>query len=1030
MDSTAQRPSGIPRVSRLPVLNKRSSQIFPKVPEPEASKAPKDTPQLQKRTSVALLPRAASCGLKDTTGVVRPTVPRASLPNGPSKVSKHSSLAKPAAPSASSRSNQQRLLRPSSKVARGEDEEKTDQLGSLGSFPSTSTQDSHEQYRATDSQEDVLHDDELCRLRDRSKSRPSLSDRTMESLQNIPSTPKDRRRSNFFISVESPMGPPPRPGSSMSRNGSSNGSRPGTSDGIFARPLSRPASPPKMAPSSAKAASRRSLGGFGFTPAKARSVSTTLTPQPQSDGKDGGPSSSRTLYSSKDLCHTGPFSAKKVTGSKTLAARPSKAKPSLALAFTPPVDSEKVQPKSPVPRRAVSGVTNASSAALREQIAAAKAAARTQKVKHDSPQQADSAAFPSFDSDLHADPFNQAPKDGKHILRNRIKAAWADGKLNVAGLGLKQLPDEVLHMYEPAAMEEGGVNWAEVVDLTRLIAADNELEDLGDSVFPDRPADELAADEDSQGNQFGGLETLDLHGNHLQALPLGLRRLERLTHLNLTHNKLEISSLDTVSQIVTLKELRLGHNNLSGNLPTSLCGLADLESLDLQANRLLGLPEAIRELVSLRVLNVSGNQLTVLPMEALQQLSLIELDASNNALLGSLFTLGGVSAHTTLRSLHVANNSLAALTFAETLDLPQIRTLDIANNHLTALPPVSGWTELITLRASDNKIAELPPGFAKLQKLRNANFTSNELRLLDPEIARMESLDSLILASNPLRDKKYLTLGAEDIKRDLKARLEPDSEDLEDGAVSDPETVIGPDTAPASSRWALKAGGSLDLTSKGLSDDINDTLGSFLKENVVKQLIMRSNNLHIVPPVLWLGKDVRLLDLSDNVFGKDCIFTDLELPALQELKLSRCRLTTLDPLVSKLYAPCLQHLDITGNRLSGPFPTLRTKFPALVTLFASDNKFTSVSVDSLRGFHAVNLASNDLQQLPAEIGLLWDEGLRTLEVGSNGFRVPNYRVLEKGWEATCRWLRDRLPADPGSQGPYKVGGGAVSELDQ
>ena len=60
--------------------------------------------------------------------------------------------------------------------------------------------------------------------------------------------------------------------------------------------------------------------------------------------------------------------------------------------------------------------------------------------------------------------------------------------------------------------------------------------------------------------------------------------------------------------------------------------------------------------------------------------------------------------------------------------------------------------------------------------------------------------------------------------------------------------------------------------------------------------------------------------------------------------------------------------------------------------------------------HTVNLSSNNIESLPAEIGLLWDEGLRNLEVGSNAFRVPNYRILEKGTEATLRYLRDKLPA--------------------
>ena len=89
---------------------------------------------------------------------------------------------------------------------------------------------------------------------------------------------------------------------------------------------------------------------------------------------------------------------------------------------------------------------------------------------------------------------------------------------------------------------------------------------------------------------------------------------------------------------------------------------------------------------------------------------------------------------------------------------------------------------------------------------------------------------------------------------------------------------------------------------------------------------------------------------------------------------------------------------------------LREAFPHLTTFLARDNRFSDISVQELQGLQTVNLASNNLQQLPAEIGLLWSEGLKSFEVGSNDFRVPGYRVLEKGTEATLRWLRDRLPA--------------------
>ncbi|CAK3913729.1 Leucine-rich repeat-containing 40 [Lecanosticta acicola] len=1031
----ASKPSGLPRLSKLP--KPRPAQA-PAPPQQQPPPQPQPQPQPPRFANLAppslnppnraprLAKRASTSSLtppnKPTTRApsAKPVASRTNLPAAPKPVAKTSTTV--TTTSLSNRSlvkpQKRQVSAPPTKIQiNGEDEEHIDQLTSLDSFRSASQQGFHSNALESPplaSPDEVYDPSESSEARGRDGSRPSLSHRTLESLQSIPLTPKERRRSSFFNPPESPMGPPPRPGSSLSsRNGSR--SRPGTSDGTFPKPLGRSASPGKKIPATAQPTTRIAsrLPSLGSGSSTRRSISGGLTSKLQEVRTASQRASPAKKPTTTQAMGTGP---KLSSGTRPAAtSRPRKPRPQLGEAFASPSWQETNDTKAAAPSAEPKQAVSNSSAALREQIAAAKAAARTQKeAAHDSPQESTAVEDGApFEEDLHSDPFNQAPKDEKHILRNRINAARTDGRLNIAALGLKQIPDEVRSMYSSAAMEESKVNWAEVIDLVKFIAADNEFEVLEDAVFPDLSPDQLAADDQTEGNQFGGLTVLDLHNNSLVSLPMGLRRLERLTSLNLSHNKLDNDCADVISQIKTLKDLRLGHNNLSGAVPLKLCELSNLETLDLQNNRLLSLPEVLRDLVNIKVLNVSGNQLTALPMDALHTLPLVELDASNNALIASIFPLGSnVDGHPTLQVLNAANNSLAALCFTPFLNMPHLTSLNLTNNHLEALPDTTGWRELITLAVGDNKIAEFPVGFTGLQKLRNANFTSNEIRLLDPAIGMMDSLEFLILASNPLREKKFLTMSAADIKRDLRSRLAPEELAGVEEPTS-PVTVIGDSDCP-SSMWSLKNGRVLDLASEDLCDDLNDQLGSFLNSNEAIKIDLHSNHITCIPPALWMAQKLRVLDLSCNIMSSDYLSEELQLPELQELNLSKCRLASFEPLIAQLQAPNLTTLNVSANRLTGPLPALKETYPLLTTLFAYDNRISSISANTLRGLITVNLSSNDIAQLPAEVGLLWEEGLRSLEIGANAFRVPNYHVLGKGTEATLRWLRDRLPASQGA----------------
>jgi hypothetical protein len=170
-----------------------------------------------------------------------------------------------------------------------------------------------------------------------------------------------------------------------------------------------------------------------------------------------------------------------------------------------------------------------SSASLREQIRAAKAARASLGAQQAKP--SDGSATGGFDPAAHADPFNTGPKDGRSMIQKRVDVARTEGRLNIAAMNLKEIPVEVLKMYDSEFNKDSEIPWNEVVDLVRFVAADNEIETIADDAFPD--VDPESWDEEVKGPQFGGLEVLDLHGNVLFDVPMGLKRLGCLTTLNL-----------------------------------------------------------------------------------------------------------------------------------------------------------------------------------------------------------------------------------------------------------------------------------------------------------------------------------------------------------------------------------------------------------------------------------------------------------------------------------------------------------------
>ncbi|KAK6007998.1 hypothetical protein QM012_004812 [Aureobasidium pullulans] len=870
-------------------------------------------------------------------------------------------------------------------------EDLNDQLGSLDGFRSAS--------RAASRQDDYDGNDyvdEPTTPGTKRVSRLSLSDRTVESLSRLPETPGTGRRRSSFFAPQSPMGPPSRPASAMSIDETREASRskgsgkmpsPSKRSSIMAPPTSKmPAkySIPR-APSSVGLASSR----LGRPASVAGKSVTTSTPKA---------STTKPLQRTSSLRQPGVGMAATTPRPKSITSVSSSA---IKTRQTPATAVKSAPQKEP--QISAEKQTN-SSAALRDQIAKAKAAKRTPGIfkGQQSSSQGDDFAFDPF-----ADPFNAKPKHSQGLLRKRIEAARGDGRLNIAGMGLKNIPDEILNMYDP--QEDSNMNWSQMTDLVRFVAADNDLDMISDAVFPD-VATEVAEDNEQEvkGLQFRSVEMIDLHGNNLQTVPAGFRWLERLTMLNLSHNKLSNAVFDTIGQLETLRELKLSNNNLSGYLPHSIARLHNLRTLELQHNKLLSLPDGLRELVNLQVLNVAGNQLTGLPMDVLETLPITDLNASNNAMVGALFPFS-VSGLSKLEHLDVANNSLASLAFSENLSLPAIKSINIASNRIVALPDMSGWKQLVSLAAADNKISVLPQGFTGLKYLKQADLTGNELTKLHDNIGLMDSLDVLKVAANPLRERKLLNMSTEELKRSLTQRLSASDQD-DKGDEFEDEGIDIQSPHDSGSRWGVVSG-TLDLRDKSLVDDDADVLRSIFSSEDVRELRLARNNFVTIPFEISLAQNLKVLDLSNCSLGDKYLNEVITLPALQELFLGSNKIPNWEPLLSLLHAPRLSYLDVSNNRLVGSVPTIRSSFPELKVLHAANNRIDAVSHGSLTGLQSVDLADNNIGYLPPEIGLLWDQGLKGLSVGGNAFRVPSHRILEKGTEATMLWLKDKIPQD-------------------
>ncbi|RCV20389.1 hypothetical protein SETIT_4G052400v2 [Setaria italica] len=224
------------------------------------------------------------------------------------------------------------------------------------------------------------------------------------------------------------------------------------------------------------------------------------------------------------------------------------------------------------------------------------------------------------------------------------------------------------------------------------------------------------------------LSILDISYNnisdHIAASFIGTQ--SGLTALFLSSNSFH-GPLPEVLNLTSMQSLVLSNNSISGEIPTSICGNANLGAVDFSNNKLTGsVPNCICQIENLYILNLRGNQLSgSIPSDICNLRQLQFLDLSKNLLSGQIPSLPN------LTYLHLSENN-----FNGTFPLPlsfnsYLKTIDLRYNQLGGAIPSSiaeAFPELRVLLLKGNMFeGMIPYQICRLKYLRLLDLSNNML---------------------------------------------------------------------------------------------------------------------------------------------------------------------------------------------------------------------------------------------------------------------------------------------------------------
>lgn len=290
----------------------------------------------------------------------------------------------------------------------------------------------------------------------------------------------------------------------------------------------------------------------------------------------------------------------------------------------------------------------------------------------------------------------------------------AETVLDFSRCNLIEIPNE-FDFQDPEALQEIDISYNKLEELDPILMRCRNVRVLNLSDNQLRVMNEQLA------TAFKNLRVLNISHNLFQEIPTLIGTFEHLQSLDLSNNPIGKILDGTITEVVTLKELRLNSCGLNF-LPANIAKLVNLESLELRENNLEALPLTIKLLIKLKLLDLGRNNLEELQPE-----------------IGFLFNL---------QELILDENILQDVSVVG--DLLNLRHLDLSANNLMSFPEeICNCTMLETLYGDGNEFEELPESFGhNLTQLSRLNMNYVALKALPSSIGYLQSLEELNIHEN------------------------------------------------------------------------------------------------------------------------------------------------------------------------------------------------------------------------------------------------------------------------------------------